>query len=117
MVRLISIALASLALGVATPAAAEVRTTVGVCLRWGASRDHVEDVVVVVPSGNPVLDAALPDSVRQMQWPAPKSRAKRRDWLGVWMSVDGAPVPPGPPPSCARADQLLGHPEFDTRPT
>ncbi len=117
MLRLISIALASLALGVATPAAALVRTTVGVCLRWGASPDHVEDVVVVVPSGNPVLDAALPDSVRQMQWPAPKSPAKRWDWLGVWMSVDGAPVPPGPPPSCARADKLLRHPDLDTRPT
>lgn len=104
-------------LGVAAPVSAAVRSTVGVCLRWGASRDHVEDVVVVVPSGNPVLDAALPDSVRQMQWPAPKSRAKRRDWLGVWMSVDGAPVPPGPPPSCAKADKLLRHPEFDTRPT
>lgn len=109
--------LVMLVMSVATPAAAQVRATVGVCLRWGASPDHVEDVVIVVPSGNPVLDAALPDSIRQMQWPAPKSPAKRRAWLGVWMSVDGAPVPPGPPPSCARADKLLRHPELDTRPT
>lgn len=117
MVRLISIAVATLALGVAAPAAAQVRATVGVCLRWGASPDHVEDVVIVVPSGNPVLDAALPDSIRQMQWRAPTNPAKRRDWLGVWMSVDGAPVPPGLPPSCAKADELLGHPQLDTRPT
>lgn len=117
MARSLPFLVALLSVGMAAPVTAEVRTTVGVCLRWGASPDHVEDVVVVVSSGNRVLDAALPDSVRQMQWPAPKSPAKRRAWLGVWMSVDGAPVPPGPPPSCARADKLLRHPELDTRPT
>jgi hypothetical protein len=116
MVRLIPVALVSLALGAVAPAAAQVRTAVGVCLHWGASPDHVEDVVIVVPSGNPVLDAALPDSIRQMQWRAPNGPGKRHEWLGVWMSVDGAPVPPGPPPSCAKADDLIGRPQLDTRP-
>lgn len=102
---------------VPAPAIAGVRSTVGVCLRWGVSADHVEDVVIVVPSGNPVLDAALPDSIRQMQWKPPENPARRHDWLGVWMPVEGAPVPPGRPPSCRDADRLLARSRHPTRPT
>lgn len=88
---------------------------VGVCLRWGASPDHVQDAVVVRPSGNPVLDAALPDSVRQMQWRRPATLKAPGAWLGVWMSVGGTPVPSGPPPGCDDADRLLPTPQLDTR--
>lgn len=103
-----------LATALAVPAPAP-KGLVGVCLRWGASPDHAQEVVVVRPSGNPVLDAALPDSVRQMRWPRPADLKTADAWLGVWMSVDGAPVPPGPPPACDRADQLLPKPQLDTR--
>jgi len=96
-----------LAFAAASPALAEVKGAVGVCIRWGASPDHVQDAVVVVPSGNPVLDAALPDSIRQMQWRAPKPPAKAHDWVGVWMLVDGAPIPTGPLPGCDKAADLL----------
>lgn len=98
---------ALLALGLAAPATAQVKGAVGVCVRWGASPDHVEDAVVVVPSGNPVLDAAVPDAVRQMQWPRPAKRAGINAWVGIWMSVDGAPLPTGVKVSCEKADELL----------
>lgn len=112
-----SVIAAGLILSTASPVRAEVRSAVGVCVRWGASTDHVQDVVIVAPSGNPVLDAALPDSIRQMQWPAPKPPARARDWLGLWMSVDGAPVPTGPLPSCKKADDLLARSRRPTHAT
>jgi len=103
-----------LASALAVPAPAP-KGLVGVCLRWGGSPDHVQDVVVVRPSGNPVLDGALPDSVRQMQWRRPAGLKAAGAWLGVWMSIDGTPVPSGPPPGCDAADRLLPKPQLDTR--
>lgn len=111
-VRILILGLAA-ALASAAPAAARApAAAVGVCLRWGPADDHVQDVVIVSPSGNPVLDAALPDAIRQMVWRRPAHPALARDWVGVWMSVDGAPLRPSAPPSCADADRRLA----DTRP-
>lgn len=117
MVRRVSIAVGLFALAVAAPALAGVKAAVGVCVRWGPSPDHVQDAVVVVPSGNPVLDAAVPDSIRQMQWKAPKAAAGARGWVGIWMSVDGAPIPPGPLPSCDKADDILARSQRPTHAT
>lgn len=117
MVRPLSILVALLMLGIASPAASQVKSAVGVCVRWGASPDHVEDAVVVVPSGNPVLDAAMPDSIRQLKWPMPSNPGQAHDWVGIWMSVEGAPIPPGPLPICEEADELLARSQRPIRAT
>ena len=111
---IIGLALGLAGAGPAPAAAPVVKGAVGVCLRWGASRDHVRDVVIVHPSGNPVLDAALPDSIRQMQWARPTDPKAASGWTGVWMSVDGASPPSGPPPDCSNADRLLPRPQLNT---
>ena len=111
---MIGLALALAVAGPAPAAAPVVKGAVGVCLRWGASRDHVRDVVIVHPSGNPVLDAALPDSIRQMQWARPTDPKAANGWNGVWMSVDGAPLPSAPSPDCKDAERLLPRPQLNT---
>ena len=66
---------------------ADLRGTAGVCIRWDRPA-HVADVVVVVSSGNPILDTALPDTIRALkEWPAPD--AYDGGWVGINFSVDG----------------------------
>lgn len=115
-VLILSVALASNAV-VSTPAAGQVKGAVGVCISWGASPDHVEDAVVVVPSGNPVLDAAVPGSIRQLNWPRPTNPAGVNVWVGIWMSVDGAPLPTGAKVTCEKADDLFARSQRPTRTT
>ncbi len=110
----IGLALGLAVAGAAPAAAPTVKGAVGVCLRWGASRDQVRDVVIVHPSGNPVLDGALPDAIRQMRWTRPTDPKAAAGWTGVWMPVDGASPPPGPPPDCRNADRLLPRPQLNT---
>lgn len=76
----------------------DLRGTAGVCVRWD-SATHVADAVVVVSSGNPTLDRALPDTIRSMAWPAPDP-PYHGEWVGITMAVAGAPANM-PLPSCA----------------
>jgi hypothetical protein len=65
-----------------------LRGTVGVCIRWGGDPKHVADAVVVVPSGNPVLDRAIPDTVRAMTWDKPDGDYHGQ-WIGITLQVAG----------------------------
>ena len=97
--------------------ATPIQGAVGVCMRWGADPEHVVDVVVVHPSGNPVLDAAIPDTIRQMVWPRTMKPKEEGAWVGIWMTVDGADMPQGPLPTCETADSLLPNPQMQSHPT
>jgi hypothetical protein len=85
-----------LAAGTPAPAAADddadLRGTAGVCIRWGADPHRVEEAVVVVSSGNPTLDAALPPTILNMPWERPASPGYRGEWIGIVMAVAGAPA-------------------------
>jgi TonB family protein len=92
-----------LALAAATGASqsnADLRGTAGVCIRWDRPA-HVADAVVVVSSGNPKLDAALPDTIRAMkEWPAPD--AYDGGWVGINFAVAGDPGNDRPLPDCSQ---------------
>ena len=60
---------------------------VGVCLRWGADPDHVEEAVVVAPSGHEPLDRGMPESIRRMDWPKPSGESYRGEWVGIWLAI------------------------------
>lgn len=106
-----------LAGGAAAAEPTPIQGAVGVCMRWGPDPDHVVDVVVVHPSGNPVLDAAIPDTIRQLVWPRSMKPKEEGAWVGIWMSVDGAEMPQGPLPTCETADSLLPNPQMQSQPT
>ncbi len=116
---LLTAALLATTAGAAEPArpATPIQGAVGVCMRWGGDPEHVADVVVVHPSGNPILDAAIPDTIRQMVWPRTTKPQDEGAWVGIWMSVDGADLPQGPLPTCETADSLLPNPLFNSHPT
>ena len=85
------------ALGGAAAAQPAPTVAAGVCVRWnGEDILHVAEAVVVAPSGNPALDKGLPDSIRKMQWSAP-GRYAGGGWMGVVMTVSGAPSEMAPP--------------------
>ena len=74
----------------AAPAAAEAsgQGVVGVCVRWGDDAHHLADAVVVDPSGNNLLDNAIPNTLRSMAWDKPADYDGA--WLGLSIGVDGA---------------------------
>ncbi len=72
--------------------------TVGVCVRWGFDPHHVVDAVVVVSSGNPQLDQAVPDTVREMRWEKPTDDY-HGEWMGITMQVAGSDMTL-PAPEC-----------------
>jgi hypothetical protein len=76
----------------------DLRGTAGICVRWDGPT-HVADAVVVVSSGNPALDAALPETIKAMEWqrPAPPYAG---GWIGITMAVEGA-ADSIPLPNCA----------------
>jgi hypothetical protein len=86
---------------------ADLRGTAGVCVRWGRDPKHVEDAVVVVSSGNPTLDAALPATIRNMVWDRPTSPDYKGGWIGIVMAVAGAPVDI-PLPDCGKLPRRTG---------
>ncbi|MDB5421430.1 MAG: hypothetical protein JWR59_1377 [Brevundimonas sp.] len=72
---------------------------VGICVRWEADPLHVAEVVVVRPSGNPTLDAAMAPTAKATNWP--KVAGDTGGWTGRWVSMGGVPIPPGPQPDCS----------------
>jgi hypothetical protein len=84
---------------------ADLKGKAGVCVRWGIDSKHVEEAVVVVSSGNPVLDQALPHTLTSMEWPSPASPPYKGEWVGIVIGVAGADSS-GPLPKC---DRLPGH--------
>ena len=87
-------------LGIAAPDGdTDVRGSVGVCIRWGSDPHHVADAIVVVGSGNPTLDRAVPDTIKNMEWERPNSPTYHGEWIGIVMAVDGS-APNLPLPSC-----------------
>ena len=102
--------LSASAAGAQPPATQEeddsLRGTVGVCIRWGADPNHVADAVVVVPSGNPTLDDAIPNTIRAMTWERP-AHDYHGEWVGITMAVSGGtskiPLPTCDPKRLPRA--------------
>lgn len=88
----------AVAQGANQAAGSDLRGTAGVCVRWDGPT-HVADAVVVVSSGNPTLDRALPDTIRNMAWQAPDP-PYHGEWVGITMAVAGAQASM-PLPSCA----------------
>ena len=77
----------------------DLRGTAGICVRWTSDPRHVADAIVVKSSGNLTLDQALPETIRNMEWPAPASPAYKGEWVGIVMSVAGGEVDQ-PLPNC-----------------
>lgn len=84
-----------------------LKGTVGVCVRWGADDHHVEEAVVVKPSGNAILDATIPDTLRALTWARPPGDTGA--WTPLNVSVDGAP-PAQEMPSCEGLTQAGSRP-------
>lgn len=78
-------------------AEAALQGVVGVCVRWGASSSHLSDVVVVKPSGNALLDAAIPETLKGLDWPSPQGDTG--GWTALSVGVGGV-EPTGEAPSC-----------------
>lgn len=78
-----------------TPDAAG-KGTVGVCVRWGTDDSHLAEVVVVEPSGDATLDAAVPGTLRDMEWKKPEGYGG--EWIALSVGVAGAQ--PGKVPNC-----------------
>ncbi|WGM45780.1 hypothetical protein KOAAANKH_00644 [Brevundimonas sp. NIBR10] len=72
---------------------------VGVCARWESDSLRVVEVIVVRPSGNATLDAAVPPTVKATAWPKPAGDTG--GWTGRWVAIGGVPIPPGPQPDCS----------------
>ena len=64
---------------------ADLRGTVGMCIRWDGPA-HIGDAVVVVSSGNPTLDAAMPATVKAMEWKRPNPPYSG-SWIGITFAV------------------------------
>ena len=97
---IVSILLVAIALPVPTPVAdAGLRGSVGVCIRWGIDPNHIADAVVVVGSGNPTLDQAVPATIKNMEWQRPSSTPYKGEWVGIVMAVDEN-LPNQPLPNC-----------------
>jgi hypothetical protein len=82
--------------------------SVGVCVRWtDEDVHHVADAVVVDPSGDPVLDAAIGPTVEGLSWDKPDSYDG--GWVGVRIAV-GDEASSDPLPDCAGmlAEQAAG---------
>jgi uncharacterized NAD(P)/FAD-binding protein YdhS len=71
----------------ATDDNADLRGTVGMCIRWDGP-EHIGDAVVVVSSGNPTLDAAMPATVKAMKWNRPNPPYSG-GWIGINFAVAG----------------------------
>lgn len=72
---------------------------VGICARWETDPLRVVEVIVVRPSGNATLDAAVPPTVKTTAWPRPAGDTG--GWTGRWVAIGGVPIPPGPQPDCS----------------
>jgi hypothetical protein len=70
---------------------------VGVCVRWGNDDSHPSDVVVVEPSGDPALDAVIPNTLRGMPWEKPDNYDG--EWVALSVGVAGS-QPSTKLPSC-----------------
>lgn len=104
--------LAAGAVAVAAPGDdTDVRGSVGVCIRWGRDSHHVADAIVVISSGNPTLDRAVPDTIKNMEWERPSSPSYKGEWVGIVMAVDGS-APNESLPNCDRlprpTDERIG---------
>jgi hypothetical protein len=73
-------------------------SSVGVCVRWGADDLHIEDAVVVEPSGDVALDKSIPGSLRAMNWARPDG--DQGHWVGVSIALNGGSAS-GLRPDCA----------------
>ena len=80
------------------PAKPSAAGSVGVCVRWGADDRHIEDAVVVAPSGDVALDKSIPDSLRAMTWVRPDG--DQGQWVGVSIALNGGSAA-GLRPDCA----------------
>lgn len=101
--RLAAVALAVVAGGAvqAKPTDLARRTaanSVGVCVRWGVDDRHIEDAVVVEPSGDVQLDRSIPASLRAMAWARPAG--DQGQWVGVSIALNGGNAE-GLRPDCA----------------
>lgn len=72
--------------------------SVGVCVRWGVDDRHIEDAVVVEPSGDIALDKSIPGSLRAMNWARPDG--DQGQWVGVSIALNGGSAA-GLRPDCA----------------
>lgn len=92
------------AITVPQPRADDLRGTAEVCIRWDGPC-HIADAVVVRPSGNPMLDASLPATIKAMAWQHP-DQPYNGGWMGVTVAVIGAPSEM-PLPSCDKLSKPL----------
>ena len=75
-------------------------------MRWGAAADKLAEVVVVEPSGNALLDSAIPNTLREMPWAKPQGYGG--EWVGLSVGVAGS-KPTGKVPSCnSLAEEVTG---------
>ena len=77
----------------------DLHGTAGVCIRWDGPQ-HIADAVVVQSSGNPILDASLPATIKAMAWQRPEP-PYNGGWMGVTFAVSGSPSEM-PLPNCDR---------------
>ena len=68
-------------------AAVDLSGTTGVCIRWDGP-EHIGGAVVVVSSGNAVLDAAIPSTLENIRWQRPDPPC-RGGWLGIIFTAEG----------------------------
>lgn len=87
------------------PRATATRGAPGVCIRWNRpNSSRVAEAEVVRSSGNRELDARVARSIPQMDWPVGVDDY-RGQWVGIWMSVGGAPIPTDLPDCSALRDR------------
>lgn len=101
--RLAAVAVAVMASGVVQAKPTELAkrasaNSVGVCVRWGVDDRHIEDAVVVEPSGDVALDRSIPGSLRAMPWARPAG--DQGQWVGVSIALNGGDAQ-GLRPNCA----------------
>ncbi|MDB5470119.1 MAG: hypothetical protein JWR84_1679 [Caulobacter sp.] len=81
--------------------AAEIKGTIGVCLRWRDDHKGVAEAVVVESSGSRELDRAMVESIKSMNWPVGDNY--RGDWIGVRMELNSDGAPDNRPlPDCSK---------------
>lgn len=94
------------------PDAAPPKGAVGLCVRWGADPTKLAEVVLVKPSGDPRVDAMVPEALRAM--PFPKPDGDTGAWRAMSVGVGGA-EPLDEAPDCGSLASTVDEPIF-TRP-
>jgi uncharacterized NAD(P)/FAD-binding protein YdhS len=72
--------------------------TAGLCIRWDGP-EHISDAIVVVSSGNPALDEAVPSLIRARRWQRPDPY--NHGWVGIAFTAQSKPLDMAPP-DCSR---------------